>query len=143
MKSNTQRLVALATGVAALAGGTAISLVCAGAAAAHGSTHTFSIVNRPIADKMVNGVDIATDKDLQHGDVTGYDVTSCRVDIVSHIARCDVALARAGGLLIGHARVNVDTSNGTGTITGGTRQFQGATGTMVVAGPRVTITWSN
>lgn len=143
MFNSTRRLVALAAGAAALGGGTATALLGAGAASAQAPTHTFTLVNRQLQDTMVNGVDVATDKDLQHGSVTGYDVTSCKVNIVSHAARCDVALARAGGLLIGHARVNLDTGAGTGAITGGTRQFQGASGTMTIAGARVTITWSN
>jgi hypothetical protein len=143
MNKHTQRLVALAAGAAALGGGTAITLVGAGTASAQAPVHTFTVVTHQLQDKIVNGVDVATDKDLQHGSATGYDVTSCRVDIATHIARCDVALARAGGLLFGHAHLNVDTGHGGGTITGGTRRFQGATGSIAVAAPRVTVTWSN
>jgi hypothetical protein len=142
MNSNAQRFAALAAGAAMLGSGTAIAFA-AGPAPAAAPMHTFTIVNHQLQDAMVNGVDVATDKDLQHGAVTGYDVTACRVDITTHIARCDVALARAGGVLIGRARVNLDTGHGSGTVTGGTRQFQGATGTFAIAAPRVTVTWSN
>lgn len=142
MNTNTQRLVALGAGAVALAGGTAIAFA-AGAASAAAPTHTLTLVTHQLQDTMVKGVDVATDKDLQHGAVTGYDVTSCRVDIVSHIARCDVAIARSGGVLIGRAHVNVETGIGGGTVTGGTRQFHGATGTITIASPRVTIAWSN
>jgi hypothetical protein len=142
MNSKAQRLAALAAAAAALGSGTAIA-VAAGTAQAAAPTHTFTIVNHQLQDVLVNGVDIASDKDLQHGSVTGYDVTSCRVDITTHVARCDVALARSGGILIGHARVNLDTGHGGGIVTGGTRQFQGATGTFAIADPRVTVTWSN
>jgi len=142
MNTTTKRLVALTSGAAALAGGTAIAFA-AGTTPAAAPTHTFTIVNHQLQDAIVHGVDIAADKDLQQGSVTGYDVTACRVDITTHIARCDVALARTGGVLIGRAHVNVDTGLGSGTVTGGTRQFQGATGTFAIHDARVTVTWSN
>lgn len=142
MSSNPKQLAVLAAGIAAL-GGTAIVLAEAGAASAAPPTHTFTVSTRQLQDKIVNGVDIATDKDAQRGSVTGYDVTACRVDVASHIARCDVALARAGGLLFGHARINVVTGHGAGAVTGGTRHYQGASGVITIASPRVTVTWSN
>lgn len=142
MNTNTRRLVAIGAGTAALAGGTALAFAATAASAA-APMHSFTVVNHQLQDTIVNGVDIATDKDLQHGSVTGYDVTSCRVDIATHVARCDVALARTGGVLIGRAHVNIDTGHGSGVVTGGTRQFQGATGTFMIDNSRVTVTWSN
>jgi hypothetical protein len=133
--------------VLVLAGATAVvpalALVGTDAASASSRTHTLRITTNQLQDRIVDNVDIATDADSQHGQVTGYDVTSCRVSVRTDVARCDVAVARAHGLLYGHARVDVTTGQGSGRVTGGTRRFAHARGTIKVNGARVTITWHN
>jgi hypothetical protein len=134
-----------ATVLLAVAAGatTAVALAGTDAAAAHTTRHTMHLTTRQLQDRIVRGVDIAADKDLQHGRPTGYDVTSCRINLKTHIAHCDVALARTTGLLFGRVSINVNSGRGRGTVLGGTRGFHGATGTITAAMPRVTIVWSN
>jgi hypothetical protein len=136
------------TKIAILAGAAAlvtagVGLGLDGPASAHAVTHTMTFTTRQITDKIINDVDVATDKNLKHGTVIGYDVTSCRVNVQTHLARCDIALARTGGLLYAHGSVNVVTGHGSGTVTGGTRKFAGATGTWTSSMPTITIHWSN
>ena len=133
-------------GAAATLAATAVALSAQGPAGAQAPTHTLTFTSVQLQDRIVHDVDVATDKDLQHGTVTGYDVTSCRVNVTTHIARCDVAIARAAGLLYAHAAINLNSGDGSGVVTGGTRRFAGATGTVTVSSgpnPRVTINWTN
>jgi hypothetical protein len=134
--------ITVLAGAAALATA-AVGLGLDGPASAHAVTHTMSFRTPQIQDRMINDVDIATDKNVQHGTVVGYDVTSCHVDIHTHIARCAVALARAGGLMYARVHVNVDTGQGGGVVTGGTGHFAGASGSVTVAAGRVTVRWSS
>jgi len=130
--------------VAVVAGATtAIALVGSDAASAHATQHTMHLTTRQLQDRIVNDIDVATDKDMQHGAVTGYDVTSCRVNTRTHVATCDIAVARSNGLLFAHVSTNVDNGRGKGTVLGGTRAFHGATGTVTVALPHVTIVWNS
>jgi hypothetical protein len=138
---NTKITILAATTALATAAG--VGLLLEGPASAHAVTHTMTFKTRQITDKIINDVDVATDKNLQAGKVIGYDVTSCRVNVDTHIARCAVALARPAGLMYARARLNVVTGHGGGTVTGGTGRFAGATGTITVADPLVTIHWSN
>ena len=132
--------VALGVGVAGACAGIALS---ADGAAAQTTSHRMRMTTRQIQDRLINGVDVATDKDLHDGVVTGYDVTSCRVSPQNHLAVCDVAIARAGGLLYVHTKVDVNTGRGTGAVTGGTRHFRDASGSVSIALPHIVITWSN
>jgi hypothetical protein len=134
--------IAILAGAAALAT-TAAGLGLEGPASAHAVTHTMTFTNRQITDKVINDVDLATDRNLQHGTLVGYDVTSCRIDLDTHVAHCAVALTRRAGLMYARAHINVDTGRGAGIVTGGTGRFAGATGTITVADPSVTIHWSN
>jgi hypothetical protein len=140
MNSKTAKLTVLA-GAAALTTAAA-GLALDGPASAHAVTHTMTFTNHQIADKIVDGVDVATDKNVQHGTLVGYDVTSCRINVSTHIARCTVALARGAGLMYARAHLNVVTGHGSGLVTGGTGRFAGATGTITVADPQVTIHWT-
>ena len=138
MNSATKAMTVAAAGALA-----ALTLAATVPASAHTTRHTLTISSRQLQDRIVRGVDVATDKDVQHGTVTGYDVTSCRVNTRTHTTRCDVAVARSGGVMLGRASVNLNTGRGSGTVLGGTRAFHGATGTISVALPRVTIIWNN
>ena len=129
-------------GAAALATA-AVGLGLDGPASAHAVTHTMTFRTPQLQDRQVGDTDVATDKNVHNGNVVGYDVTSCRINVQTHIGRCDVALARAAGLMYAHVHVNVVTGHGAGTVTGGTRGFAGASGTVAVSGGQVTIHWSN
>jgi hypothetical protein len=131
-------LLAVAAGAA-----TALTLVGTDSASAHTTRHTLRLTTHQLQDRIIGDVDVATDKDLQHGAVTGYDVTSCRINTRTHIATCDIALSRSNGLLYAHVSTNVDTGRGKGKVVGGTRAFHGATGTVTAALPHVTIVWNN
>lgn len=138
-KSRLGRSIAVAAAVAGASAGIALY---ATQASAQTTTHTMQLTTKQVQDKIVDGIDVATDKDMQNGAVTGYDVTSCRINFDTHVATCDIALARAHGMLYAHGRVNVTTGKGHGTVTGGTRYFAGATGTFAVDGAKVTITYT-
>ncbi len=125
---------------AGAAAGMAAAIVVAGigvAAASSSNTsatsHTMRFVGSQLKDVQAGYSDVATDKNTWKGKTTGYDVTSCVIDIQSHVANCKVAVARANGILYGHAKVNVDTGEGSGKVTGGSGGFHGATGTMTIS----------
>jgi hypothetical protein len=132
------KITVLAAG-AALVTAAGIGLALDGSASAHAVTHTMTFKTPQIADKQIGDTDVAADKNVQRGSVVGFDVTSCRINVHTHIGRCDVALARAAGLMYAHVHVNVVNGQGGGTVTGGTRGFAGASGTVAVAGGQVTI----
>lgn len=136
------------TKLAVLAGAAALATAAAGLAvdgpaSAHAVTHTMTFRTPQIQDKQIGDIDVATDKNVHAGKVVGYDVTSCLVNVTTHIARCDVALTRAAGLMYAHVHVNVLNGVGAGTVTGGTRHFAGATGTVSASGGTITIHWTN
>jgi len=141
-KSNTAWVRSVAAVAALAATATGISLGADGSSA-QTATHRITLTTHQLQDHVINGVDVATDRDVHNGAVAGYDVTSCRVNPQTHLAACDVALALAGGILYAHAKINVVTGRGTGTVTGGTRRFHDATGSVTVAMPHITIHWSN
>jgi hypothetical protein len=131
-RSTTKQLT---FGFAAVLGTAAVVAGAAGVSAAPAAptTHTLRLTTAQIKDVIVKGVDVATDSDMQKGKTTGYDVTSCVIDSNTHKASCTVAVARSKGLIVGRAVVNVLTGKGSGKVTGGTRSFKGARGTITVA----------
>jgi len=124
--------VAAAAGLAAVLVAGGISVAGAATGSASATSHTMRFVGTQIKDVQLGYVDVATDNNTSKGKTTGYDVTSCVIDIHTHVAACKVAIARAKGILYGHAKVNVDTGEGSGTVTGGSGGFHGATGTMTI-----------
>jgi len=137
----------LAAGAAATVVAAGISVAAASTGSASATSHTMRFVGAQIQDVMAHDKDVATDKDTTKGETVGYDVTSCAVDIQTHVATCTVAVARAKGILYGRAKVNVDTGKGTGTVTGGLGGYKGATGSVTISpGPnqnstKITITY--
>lgn len=136
------KIAAGAATVAALAS-VAVGIGLDGPASAHAVTHTLTFKTQQISHKVIGNVDVAANKELQNGAVTGYDATSCRLDLQTHVAHCDVAAARAAGLIYAHVSIHLDTNRGSGVVTGGTRRFAGATGTVTGVNNRITIHWSN
>lgn len=133
-----------AAAVVALAGAAALGIGVADAQAdSHGTaaptSHTLTFSTHQIRDHIVHGVDLAVDKIVQHGAVTGFDTTSCRVDQATRVGSCDVAMSRSNGLLYAHIRFDVSTQRVTGTVTGGTRHFRGASGTVSSRGSQITV----
>jgi hypothetical protein len=126
------KLAALTATVAVTATVTGISAAAA-ASSPTATTHTMRFESSQLQDVMSNDRDVATDKNIQNGKTVGYDVTTCNINITTHVATCVIALARAGGLMYGRAKINLDTGKGTGTVTGGTGSFHGATGTMTAS----------
>jgi hypothetical protein len=122
----------LAAGLVAVVG-TAGGVAVAAAGATSATTHTMRFIGIQLRDVQSGYVDVATDKNTWKGKTTGYDVTSCVINIHTHVATCTVAVARAKGILYGHAKVNLDTGKGSGTVTGGIGGFHGATGSMSVS----------
>jgi hypothetical protein len=144
MKRMSNTHWARSAAVAAALAGTATGIaVGAEGSSAQTTTHRITVTTHQLQDRIVNGVDITTSRDLHNGVILGYDVTSCRVNPKTHLAVCDVAMAQPGGILYAHAKINVDTGRGSGTVTGGTRHFHGATGSVTIAMPHITIRWSN
>lgn len=128
------RLVTI-TAMLAVAGAAAgVGVATAATAASRaGTTHTIQFVGDQLKDVMVNDTDVATDKDTHNGKTVGYDVTSCTINITTHKGTCSYAVARAQGVLYGTAHLDLDTGTGSGTVNGGTKSFQGATGTITIS----------
>jgi hypothetical protein len=120
-----------AVGRLAVASAIAVTATVAGvsAAGAAGSTHTMRFVGKQIQDVQVHDTDVATDTNTHKGKTLGYDVTSCVINLETHVGNCTVAVARAEGILYARATVNLDTGKGTGKVTGGSGAFRGASGT--------------
>jgi hypothetical protein len=120
-----------------------------GTAVASTETHTlgFSVVQ--LATYQTGSHDITAGKDVQNGRVTGTDVVTCVANLATHTASCDAAVARTDGIIYAHVNVSLSTGSGHGNVTGGTRAFEGATGSIAVTpGPapntnRVRITYQN
>jgi hypothetical protein len=149
MQHSSNTIRRLGRGVVVLAGAGALAAGALGAsgASAGSASHTLKFTSVQFKDVMVNGVDVAADRDVLNGKTIGLDTTSCLINRSTFTATCDVALALPGGLLYGHDVINVKTGKGSGTVTGGTRAYKGATGTSSVApgsspnSPQITIVY--
>ena len=130
MSALTTSRIARSATVAVMAGGAVAGAVGLGSAAPASATHTLKLTTVQIADKQVGYYDIAANKDIQNGKVVGFDTTSCLININTHVAKCEISVSRADGTFRGRATLNLDNGTGTGVITGGTRTFHGATGTL-------------
>jgi len=130
MSALTTSKLTRSAAVAVLAGGAVAGAVGLSAAAPASTHHTLKMVTTQIADRQIGYYDVAANKDTQHGKVVGFDTTSCLINIHTHIAHCAINVSRADGTFRGRAAINLDTGVGTGVVTGGTRRFHGATGTM-------------
>ena len=119
-------IAGLVVGVVATA---TTTVVAAGPSLATSNTKTLKFESVEI---LFHGIDnthfVAADKEKQNGNVVGTDAVSC-VATSSTAFKCTVAAAFKGGLIYASF---TQQSNGalSGTVTGGTRQFAGATGTV-------------
>ena len=142
---NTTRKIGVALAAAAVAAGTGVAAVDAAAAA---TSHTLHITAVQLKSTQTKSGFLQAEKDVEKGKVTGYDAISCKFNFKINKAVCDGGLSRTGGMLYVHAVVG-QTGHGKGTVTGGTRAYKGATGTIAIAPgaaqnqTKLTITYSN
>ena len=124
---NSKLIAATAVGVVAAA---TTTLVAAGPSFATGNTKTLKFVSVEI---LSHGFDsthlIGADKVKQNGNLVGTDAVSCVATSTGKAFRCTVAAAFRGGLIYARFTEKSDGSL-SGTVTGGTRHFAGATGTV-------------
>jgi hypothetical protein len=123
-----RRIVAAALGgIAAVASvGTALALP------AHPSNHSGvlkftanTVAHRNFKTHYING-----DKDLNGGHLIGIDTLQCIVTNNGKTANCDVAAAFRRGLIYGTFSQNLKNGALSGKVTGGTRFFKDAAGTI-------------
>jgi hypothetical protein len=129
------------------AAGLGVAAINAAPASASSKSHTLSFTARQLHSVQSKTALEQTGRDLVAGKTIGFDVSACKFDFAAHVARCDVAVARPHGMLYAHVTVDVDNNVSNGRVTGGTRRYRGATGTVSTApGSRqsdlkITIVW--
>src|SRR5215472_3558951 len=119
-----------AAGAAVVLGGTGAVLLPA-VASAHSTTHTLKFTAVSLKSANFSSTDSGTaEQDVNSaGKVIGLDVVNFLFNPKTNTATGGVALDLNGGFLYG----TLKTTNGqlvTGTVTGGTGSFKGATGTI-------------
>jgi hypothetical protein len=130
MSALTTSRIARSAAVVAMAGGAVAGAVSLSAAAPAVAAHTLKFTTVQIADQQLGYYDVAANKEISGGKTVGYDTTDCKINIDTHLAKCVIAASRAEGTFRGKVTLNLDSGAGSGTITGGTRAFKGATGTV-------------
>jgi hypothetical protein len=113
-----------------MAGGVVAGAVSLSAAAPAAAQHTLKFTSSNIGDHVAGYYDIAANVDKQNGKVVGYDTTDCHMFVKTKSAHCEVTLARAEGTMRGTVDLDLNTGRATGKVTGGTRAYRGATGTI-------------
>ena len=104
-----------------------------GTASAGATPHTLRLTAAPLGELQSSNHDVTAGSDTHNGKATGFDASTCVVNVTTHRASCDVAVARVHGLIYAHATVSLSTGQGRGRVTGGTRAYKGATGTVTLA----------
>ena len=129
------------------AAGLSVAAINVAPASASSKSHTLSFTARQLHAVQSQTFLEQTGRDIVAGKTIGFDVTACKFDFAAHLARCDVAVARPHGMLYAHVTVDADNNVAHGRVTGGTRRYQGATGTVSSAPGRrqsdvkITIVW--
>jgi hypothetical protein len=96
------------------------------------TTHTIKLTAHTLKGHNFNDTFVSAEKDTRHGNTIGFDVVDCVFNVSTHKASCNAQFALKAGSLFVHANVN-EQNTGSGKVTGGTRHFKGATGTMTVS----------
>lgn len=120
----------IATSAVAIVAAVTTTVVTAGPSMAKGNTKTLKFVSVEILSHAIDSTHfVGADREKQNGNLIGTDAVSCVATSADMAAKCTVAAAFKGGVV--YATFN-EGSNGalSGTVTGGTRQFAGATGTV-------------
>jgi hypothetical protein len=124
-----RRMIAIAVGGIAIA---ATSLGTAFALPSHPSSHSgaFRFVAEQTAHRNFKGHFIGGDKDVSGGHTIGVDTLQCIVSSDGSTGKCDVAASFRRGQLYGTFTQSFKDGSLAGKVTGGTRMFEGATGTI-------------
>ena len=120
----------IAASVIGIGAAVTTTFVAAGPSLASGNTKTLKFVSVEIVSHEIDSTHfIGADKVKQNGNLVGTDSLSCVAATSGQTFKCNVAAAFKGGEIYASF---TEQSNGslTGTVTGGTRQFTGATGTV-------------
>lgn len=124
-----RRVVAITAGVAIVA---AASLGTAFALPSRPSTHTgvLKFVANQTAQRNFKTHFIGSDRDVANGHTIGVDVIQCISSSDGKSASCDVAAAFRRGVLYGTFTLGLKDGSLDGKVTGGTRFFKDAAGTI-------------
>lgn len=124
---NRPVIAATVAGIAAAASvGTAIALPSR--PSTRSGAFTFVAV-QTLSHHFANGHAVGSDKELSAGHLIGTDSLAC-VPSGKTTATCDVAASYKGGQLFGNFTENVNNGSLSGKVTGGTRLYKGAVGTI-------------
>ena len=123
-----RRIVAAAVGGMAAVASVGTALALPSHPTTRSGAFTFVAV-QTVSRQFSNGNIIGGDKDVVNGHVIGADSISC-VPTSKTTADCDVSASYKHGELYGTFTLNFKDGSLAGKVTGGTRQFQDATGTI-------------
>ena len=124
---NRRVIAVLAGGVVAAASvGTALALPAR--PATRSGAFTFVAV-QTFEKHFKNGHSVSSDNEVQSNNVIGTDTLAC-VPSGTKDAACDVVASYRGGQIFGNFTLVLKTGALTGKVTGGTRLYKGAVGTI-------------
>ena len=123
-----RRIVAAAVGVIAAAASVGTALALPSHPTLKSGAFNFVAV-QSVSRQFKDGNFIGGDKDMRAGHIIGADSISC-VPNSKTSANCDVTASYKRGVLYGTFTLNFKDGSLAGKVTGGTRQFTGATGTI-------------
>jgi hypothetical protein len=120
---------AVAGATAAVTGSVLVAIPSlAGSSAA---THTINFVAVSAGNHNFDKThSVSADKDKHNGEVIGFDTLSCVAATTGQSAKCNVAASFKRGIIYGTFTIQFSDGSLSGHVTGGTRHFQGATGTI-------------
>ena len=111
--------------------GTITSALLYQSASAAGATKTITFTSVQTASHSIDKTHfVGTDKVKINGSLVGFDTTSCVQTSTGKSAKCDVAASFKGGILDGSFTLQYSDGSLAGKVTGGTRSYTGATGTI-------------
>ena len=135
------KIIKIVVGAAVLAA-SAVAIPASSAMASGATTsHTIKVISHNTANKQwpqePSFAFTGVDRDAATGVKVGLDMLDCAANLSTHKAYCDVTIALRGGLLRGNVSffLNNPSNSDSGTITGGTRDFQHVTGGTITAVP--------
>ena len=126
MRHRTATTIAVA-GVAAAG---IVLTVGMGTASASSRVHTQTFQAQASTAPLMTSADtfVIAETDVADSKTIGRDVLDCK--LTKSGSTCDVAFAQAHGLIYAHLRLRDGATTFTGTVTGGTRRYRDAHGTL-------------